>query len=148
MAFTKAQLRAELLTDSVSLGYAPFVASNNDMALADLINDKTKGGNIDKTKITAAELQSCVVATEGISLSVAQSTLWQHILIAAADGGVLLSDSQIRNQILLVFTANGAGTTKSKINALQQRPGSRAEALWGEGTTVSAGDVSHALRDV
>ena len=148
MAFTKAQLRAELLTDTGGLGYAAYVTANNDVTLAELLNDKTKGGNIDKTKVTAAELQSCVIATEGISLSVAQSALWQHILIAASDGGVILSDAQIRNQILQVFTAGGAGTTRSKVGALQQRAGSRAEALWGEGTTVSAGDVSRALRDV
>jgi len=147
MAMTKAALYTELTTDPQSLGYASLVASNSDKALADLLNDKTKGGNIDRVRITSSELQSCVIATEGIALSVAQATLWSHLLIAAADGGVLMSDSQIRNQIQQVFTASGAGTTRAKINNAQQRAGSRAEVLWGEGASVSHGDVSNALRN-
>ena len=148
MAFTKAQLRAELLTDAGGLGYAPYVTANNDTTLADLLNDRTKGGNIDRVRVTAAELQSCVVASEALALTTAQSNLWVALLTAAADGGILLSDNQIRNQILAVFTASGAGTTRSKVSTLQQRAGSRAEALWGEGTTVSYADVGVALRNV
>ena len=147
MAMTKAALYTELTTDPQSLGYAPFVAANNDKALADLLNDKTKGAAIDRVRVTASELQSCVIAAEAVALTPAQAALWTHILLAAADGGILMSDNQIRNQILAVFTATGGGTTKAKISNAQQRLGSRAEVLWGENASVSHGDVGIALRN-
>lgn len=146
MAYNKTTLLAELQADPMTLGYASLVAANNDVALAALLNDKTKGGTIDKVYITANELQSCVVASEFTALTSTQIALWQAILVAASGAGIPIADIQIRQQLGVVFPNGGAGTTKAKINVAQQRAGSRAEALWGDGTVVSAGDVSLALR--
>ena len=145
MAMTKAALLAELQADPQTLGYAALVAANNDKALADLLNDKTKGGTIDRVTVSASELQSCVVGSEFLTLTVAQQNLWNAVLSAAADGGVRMSNANIRAQALAVWA--GGTTTRSNLGAAQTRAGSRAEVLWGEGTTVSFADVGIALRN-
>jgi hypothetical protein len=142
---TKATLKAELQNDPQTLGYAALVAANNDVALAALLNDKTKGGSISRVTVTAAELQSCVVAAEYASLTADQKSLWQCILLAAADGGVRMSNANIRAQALAVWA--GGTTTRTNLGAMQDRTGSRAEALRGEGASVSFSDVGIALRN-
>jgi len=142
---TKAALLSELQTDSQALGYAALVAANNDAALAVLLNDKTKGGTISRTIVTATELQSCVVGSEYLSLTADQKSLWQSILLAAADGGVRMSNTNIRAQALAVWA--GGTTTRTNLGNAQDRAGSRAEALWGDGASVSVGDISNALRN-
>ena len=145
MAMTKAALLSELQTDSQALGYAALVAANNDSALATLLNNKTKGGTIDRVTITASELQSCVVGSEYLTLTADQKSLWQSILLAASDGGVRMLNANIRAQALAVWA--GGTTTRTNLGAAQTRAGSRAEALWGEGAAVSVADVSNALRN-
>ena len=142
---TKAALKAELQNDPQTLGYAALVAANDDVALAHLLNDKTKGGSVNRVTVTAAELQSCVVAAEYASLTADQKSLWQCILLAAADGGVRMSNANIRAQALAVWA--GGTTTRTNLGAMQDRAGSRAEALWGEGASVSHSSVSDALRN-
>ena len=145
MAMTKAALLAELQADPQTLGYAALVAANNDKALADLLNDKTKGGAIDRVTVSASELQSCVVGSEYLTLTADQKSLWQSILLAASDGGVRMLNANIRAQALAVWA--GGTTTRTNLGAAQTRAGSRAEVLWGEGATVSYSDVGIALRN-
>jgi len=145
MAFTKTQLYNELVTDAGGLGYAPYVAANNDSALADLLNDKTKGGNINRISGTASDLQSCVDTAEYAALTGPKQNLWTAILIAAIGNGVPLSNANFQAQAVYIWPA--AGPTITALVALLTRPGSRAEALWGDGTTVSVSDISNALRN-
>jgi len=144
MAMTKAALLAELQTDSQALGYAALVAANDDVGLAALLNDKTKGGSINRVTINASELQSAVVASEYAALSADQKALWHDLLQAAANGGVLISNTNIRNQALAVWA--GGTASRTNLSNMQTRAGSRVEALWGEGASVSYTDVSNALR--
>jgi hypothetical protein len=148
MAITKAALKTELQTDPASMGYAAGVASNNDEALADLLNDLTlgtsKGYTLTKKTITAAELQSCVVVSEWQSRTAEQKSAWQNLLIASAYTGVPTTNANIIAQAQAIWNAT---TTLDNLAAAIVRPCSRAEFLGSEGTSVSAADVSNALRN-
>ena len=148
MAISKAALKTELQTDPATLGYAPHVASNNDEALADLLNDLTlgtsKGYTLTKKNITAPELQSCVVVSEWITRSGEQKSAWQNLLIASAYTGVPTTNANIIAQAQSIWNAT---TTLDNLAAAISRPCTRAEFLGGELTSISAADVSNALRN-
>ena len=142
---TKAALKTELQTDPQTLGYAALVAANNDVALAALLNDKTKGGSIPRTLGTASDLQSCVDSAEYAALTGPKQGLWTAMLIAAIGNGVPLANAGFQAQAVYIWPA--AGPTLTALTALLTRAGSRAEALWGDGTSVSFSQVSDALRN-
>ena len=141
--FTSAQLKTGLQTDPAGLGYAPLVAAHDAIGLAGLLNDTTKGGTIIRATVTAADLQGCVVPAEYAALSAVQQNAWSAILVAAAGNGVPVSNANIRAQVTAIWGA--ATTTRANCAALQSRPGSRAEALWGDGTVVTDLDVRQVL---
>ena len=141
------QLKAEIETGPLAAALAPFVADSNHDEVAKRLNDPTQGGtNLDRQRVDAATLQSAVVPVEFLTLDMQKIGLWHSILIAATGVGVPIADPQIRQQIFTVFTATGAGSTRSKMQALQSRPASRGEELFGEGTLITPYDVAKALR--
>jgi hypothetical protein len=148
MAISKTALNTELQTDPDTLGYASYVASNNDQALANLLNDISigisKGYSLTKKTITAAELQSCVIISEWQSRTDEQKSAWTNLLIASAYTGVPTTNANIISQAQSIW--NNTTTLNNLANAIV-RSCSRAETLGGEGTIVSAADVSNALRN-
>lgn len=148
MAITKAALKTELQTDPATLGYAPYVAANDDEALAALLNDlalgTSKGYTLTKRNITAPELQACVVVSEWTSRTADQKTAWQNLLIASSYTGVPTTNANIIAQAQAIWNAT---TTLDNLAAAIVRPCTRAEFLGGESTSISAADVSNALRN-
>jgi hypothetical protein len=134
------QLRNELINDPVSMGYS----GNNVEQMTEMINepDEPKHGTVDVESVTKEDMQKAVVATEWSALADApKERLWQSIL---ALDSVPVSDTNIRNQIQEIW---GVGTTtRSNLVALQTRPASRAEALWGAGITISKTEVRQAIQ--
>lgn len=142
MAVDLATLNAELETDPLGLGYATFVAAGNATHMAALVNDRSLGaGVVVVDSVTTTDMQRAVVATEYLTLAAPQRDLWLAIL--SASDSVPVADSLIRAQILAVWLA---GTdTRSNLGALQTRPASRGELLFGAGVTVTALDCSMAI---
>ncbi len=139
MAFTLTQLAAEINTDPTALGLVALKAAGSDQAIADVLNLSRVGITVDRNDIRAKELQGAVVTAEYLALAQPQRDLWQALLtIAPLDAG----DANTKASVAAVFSA---GPTRTALVALATRQGSRAEQLWGTGTTVSAISVSRAL---
>lgn len=141
--FTDAQLAAELNGDPTGRGYAPHIASGNDVALAQNIN-QPDAGMIDRLTITPDIFQTAVVASEYTSLTDQMRSLWQTIVTASVQTGVPIKNTSIRSQIVAIWPQGS--TTRTNLAAMQQRMGSRAEVLWGDGTVVQTSDIARALR--
>lgn len=142
MPINLAQLRTEIQTDPLALGYAPFVASGNDGGIQDLLNTPS-GRSVQRETVTANQLLGTVTASEYAALTAVQRDLWQAILTATANSGVPLKDAQIRSQLGAVW---GSGTTtRAAIVALQTNSNaSRADFLFGESVTIP--QIALALR--
>jgi hypothetical protein len=141
--FTQAQLQTELSTDPKSLGYATKIAASDWQGCADLINALTGAGaaTINVKTVDTLTLQEAVVGSEAAALTPAQSALWAALLLTA-EGNVPVGNSNIQSQALAVWASTT--TTRANLIALLTRVGSRAEVLWGQGTTVSENDVINA----
>ena len=92
--------------------------------------------------VSTSALQNAVLASDYTGLTAAQQQLWLTIIVAGG-GHIDVSQTGIRNQIGSIF---GAGTTtRANLLALQTRAGSRAEALFGLGTTLSSTDIANGV---
>ncbi len=140
MTINYSQLKTEIQTDPAALGYAPFIASGSDNAIADLLN-AVGAFSINRTRIPAVEVVNAIVPTEWTALTADEKNRISFIVSA---GEVDASAANTRSAFLAAFA--GGTTTRANLVALQTRPGSRAEALFGSGTFVSADDVAKALR--
>lgn len=144
---TIAAIRDELLKDPDVMRYSNNVASRNDTALANMLNDQSTGASrgytLDRKAVSKAELQACVIGGEYLELNAAQIGLWAAILASSMDGYVDMQSDTIRQQISAVWSR--AVSTSARIAAVKTRNCSRAEMVWGEGTVIPVSDVSAAL---
>ena len=135
-------LKNELITDPQTLGYSVFISSLDYGSVAGILN-VVGGGTIDPERVTAMVLQGAVDAGEFAALTSDAKTMWLSILQAAGERGLSATNSNIRAQILNIW---GAGTTtRTNLGAIQTRPASRMEMLFGESTTVTPQAVGRAL---
>lgn len=148
MAVVLSALRTELLTDPASLGYASYVSAGSFSILTGMLasvsaNAGTATSTIDVGTVYAAAMQICVVASEYGTLTGAQRDLWNAALTAAVNG-IAISNTVFRGQITTVWSAGLSGT-RNNLLALQSRPCSRVETLFGEGTRVDVNEVARAV---
>lgn len=141
-----AALKTEIQTDPLGLGYdvSPtfYVTNEDDMAVAGLLNEV--GGSsetIEPDFVSAADAQAAVLGSEWAGLSDVKQRGWLAIV---GLGEIPVKNANIRAQITAIWDP---GTTRDNLIALQTRDASRAEALFGEGVTVSHTDVAIALRE-
>jgi hypothetical protein len=140
-AFTTAQLTAEINTDPKALGYAAFVASGNDTGVAALLNATYAGvGTVWLTRVPTSALVGSIVWADVSGMTQAQVELLQLLLLT---GTVDASNPNIRGMFTGLFA--GKTTLTNMTAAAQKVAPSRAEELWGAGTTVTVLDVAHAL---
>lgn len=152
---TTTQLKAEIQNDPAALGYAPFVAANDFLGAANLINAVNAAISIKRPDVMAAEVLQAVdvrdVAFPNVSAVPAASqplaTAWFTAVLALSriqlvnnDG----TDTTALKNIKLLLVSGGQGS-QARLNALAVRPGSRAESLWGAGVVVSGADIANAL---
>lgn len=137
-------LRVELLTDPKGLGYSTFVTFRDLNRLVDLLNTRGLTSEVVSIgTITSMDLQANVVGSEYVALTAAQRNLWD-VVIFTGTGGIAISNTNVRGQITAVWSA--ATTTRANLVALQNRPASRAEVLFGENTLIQTGEVDQATR--
>ncbi len=140
-------LSTELTTDPAGLGYAPLVAIRNDAGLPGLLNMVRSTITIAIPVVTKDALKSFLalaisrVYATGFAGSVPYWTailqLWSWLdTIGTSDPGT---------QAVIARALIDGVLLQSEVTALTQRTGSRAEQLWGAGTTIAVADVSRAL---
>lgn len=140
MAINYTALATEINTDPQALGYAPFVAAGNDVAIADALNLVRASIDIDRDTIEAYEVIDATVPAEWTALNAAEKQRYQTITGA---GKINVKNANVRSSFLAMFAAGT--TTRANLAALQSRDGSRAEQLFGAGTSISITDVARAL---
>lgn len=136
-------LHSEITTDPLAMGYA--AVSGQDQAQANLLNALTGPGSATITLASMGRDDFLRGITPGvISLASASATLqakWDRLLsVVRAATSVAVSASDI--QALLGQMVTDGLMTQLQINAFTQRTGSRAEVLFGSGTTITALDVA------
>lgn len=138
------QLKSELQTDPLAIGYAPYVTAGNDNECAALINALTGPG---AATITIPSYSSDAFAT-GIlpavmalgAATTALQTKWQYVLQTALSRQLI--QYAAASPLLSALVADGL-LTSAQVTAFTTRIGGRAEFLWGAGTQVSPVDVMH-----
>ncbi len=138
-----AELNTELTTDPQALGYTPL--DGDDKQDADAINLARVTFQRDNF-ISAVTIEEAVAPAEFPVGSADQfkRDMWRDLLLAVGlEGRVNANGSKLKDKVLLVFPA---GVTRTNLAALQQRDGSRAEVLWGDGSVVSGKAIAKALR--
>ena len=143
MAITPSTLKTEIQQDPKAMGLAPLVAAGNDQGIADLLNSVTSSGTgtTFRNNIQAKEIINAIVAADFAALTALQLAQLQAI---TAQGILDATNANARAIFLNIFV--GMTNTVSALTALASRVASRAELLFGAGTTIEAGDVSFALR--
>lgn len=151
MPLTPAALKAEITTDPLIYGYGPLFEAGSDGAVADLLNklrDGTDGEaaiSVKRPDISPVEILE-VIDTRDLKASPTilegswfeSITQYQSVRFVNEDG----SNTRVRSNLnRLVVDTNGSQT---RLNAIANRVGSRAEQLFGVGIAVSADDVSRA----
>ena len=147
-------LKTEITTDPVAVGYASQL-NKSDIAVAAMCNAITGNGaasiqipSMSKGSWIAAllpleDLVASGLNTSGVALSSGIIAKWTA-RIAEIRGG----DSIIQTTVMIPLL-NSAVTdgliTSTYLTQITTRMGSRAEALFGAGTTIAHQDVSKAL---
>ena len=143
-------LTSELTTDPMKLGYANYLTS--DIAQAGLLNARTGAGSGTVTHIALSRgdwdallipMDDLVVSglnTSGTALAAGVQAKWLARIAAFRAGDPMVSVS-IMTPLLNSAVTDGILTTAS-ITAITTRLGSRAEILWGVGTSVTPKDIA------
>jgi hypothetical protein len=144
-------LKNEITNDPLNLGYAVFVTAGNDQAIADLLNAATGVGAatvtvpaMSRDNFMTAIIPALIVLP---ALSTTIQSKWDRILAVVRAASIInISDPSI--QALLGAAVSDNVLTSDQVSVIGQRTGSRAEVLFGAGTTVTNSDISFALRGV
>jgi hypothetical protein len=145
---TLQEIANEIANDPKSYGYAPFAAVNNDGAIAALLNgpsNTTPTPSVWFSNVSAKALFACIVWSEVAAFTAPK---WEAIntlfTVAAATGGVDATNPLVRSFFVGAFS--GATDTIANMTAISKVASpTRAEELWGAGTSISATDVARAL---
>ena len=139
MPVSVSELRTELTTDPTGLGYAAQIAVGNDAQLAEMVNQVRTTITVFRNDVQSWELLASTVKADWDALAAGDKDLYQALIAA---GRLDATRASLRNLITALFPAGS--TTRTNLQAIAQRTGSRAEQLWG--AAVSVGQVSAALR--
>jgi hypothetical protein len=135
--FSLQALADEINNDPEAIGYRNG-AWKGDQVIADLLNDPANGAQIRREAVPMHEIYAEVVWADFILLSDAKR---QAFALITSTGFL---DASSQNMIDAFTEIFGAGTTLTALNALTNKQGSRAEVLWGDGTTIAVGQVGRA----
>jgi hypothetical protein len=144
MTFTNTQLVTEINTDPKSLGYAALKTAMNYKGLAAVLNSTYTGvGTVFRTDVRAQEVLSALVWSEISSLA---TNSWLTLNSLLIPGIIDATKTTIRNLFTGLFPSATFPTTASNLNAIAIKASpSRAEELWGYGTSVGEQDVATAI---
>lgn len=139
-----AALKSELTTDPTALGYAPLIAIGSDQGLVELLN-QISSVNVTMPSLTRDQFLIAILPAGLVlpTLDAAIQAKWDRLIgLACAAQSILLATI---SALVSLGVSDGLLTT-DQAAAIGQRPGSRAEVLFGAETTVSLADIGIALR--
>lgn len=152
MAVSYAVLHTEITTDPRGYGYAPLLASGNDDGLASLLNKVRDGTDgfpaitVKRTDIASNEVLEAIDSRDlaaspnaGLCSWFQSTTALVRMRLVNDDG----TDTRILGNLRRLYTSDVQGS-RTRLQALATRPGSRAEELFGSGTVLSNFDVGQA----
>jgi hypothetical protein len=156
-----AALKSEIQNDPQTLGYAAFLVSGQDNAIADVLNAPRDGVTpfngvlgtavvVQRADISSAEVLEAVdvrdfpatvngVANLGLATSWFESVTQQRMIRLTNDDG--------NDTLVLANLKRLLGNTQGsqvRLVAASKRAGSRAEKLFGTGTFISQADIAAA----
>ena len=134
-----ADVKLEIQTDPVSLGYGTWATTADDARIQALIHDPTMRPRT-HVLVNSWQVVNCYDPTEFSALSALQATILSAVL---AGGQVDLATSTVRSILSAVFPAV-PGTSRAALLALwagQSQTQSRASEL---GWSLSVGDITYA----
>lgn len=139
---TAQQIRTEIDTDPKTLGYTTLKAqSNGREAVAAKMNEAgASAETLTRTWVDTTEALALVVGSEVISLAQANRDL---LLLVMSTTRIKTGSATMRTTLGGIFAAGT--TSRTNLQGLATRSASRAEALWGEGTVITATQVGEAL---
>jgi len=146
MAIDLVALNTEIQTDPLALGYIKSPTGTRDQKLAalstnaTLLNNQNQSSRVRRGLTPSSQVMAAVVGSELVALSAARQSALQLYISA---GDVDLSSDNVRAALQSIFA--GATVTLSNLATAQDRPRSRAEVLFGDGTVVKYSDVGQAL---
>lgn len=145
---TKQQILDEITNDTENLGYKNIHPSSNpadwktDQVIADLMNAIIPGNTIVRLAISSKEICYSIVMSEVSAISDDERFLLKLYLNPGID-----IDATVDNAFTTLTSIFDQGTmplSRALLLGKIRRDGSRAETLWGEGTSISAGNVGQA----
>jgi hypothetical protein len=151
MPMTDPALLAEINADPAGLGYGPFRSAGNDAGIVKLLNDRTRGLTVPQVASWSAVLKWLAQQGYRSKLQDASTTaaaanrdaaLAILDLIHGAAPGFDVTDAAM----VALFNAVIPAASQAALLALGNVPASRAEVLFGYGTTPTDKDVSRVLR--
>lgn len=152
MAINYSALKNEILNDPNSYGYAPLVAVGNDTDLAVLLNLVRAGISIKRPNVSSSEILEAIdirdflTSPAGVNNNTFAASWFESITQFTS---IRLTNEDNTKTVVrknidrMVADTQGSQT---RLDAVAVRSGSRAEQLFGFGTSVSANDVAIALR--
>ena len=88
--------------------------------------------------VSQTEFNQALLLSEMVGLTAAQLA---YLQILGSNPNGFIYTGRIATQLQTIFTATGAGTVRAQLNQKANRPGSRAEFLFGIGTTITTDDI-------
>ena len=141
MPFTTAQLTAEIQNDPAGLGYAAFFdAADEDQQIAGLLNQVRGTISVFLPNVSPSAVAAALVKADWDALAAGDKQLFASLLAVQSFD---LTSASLRLLFGALFPAGS--TTRANLLAIASRNGSRAEQLWGTGTSVSLTAVAVAL---
>ena len=141
--FSLQALHDEIEADPQVLSYKnPDGSWKGDAVIAEILNDRegAGSGNITRRLIQPREIFDSIPFAEYNAYTQAKRDWLDTALELVGGQGVINgTDPVVWSNLLAVFPAGS--DARANIVAKIQRAGSRAEILWGEGVTVSVGQV-------
>jgi hypothetical protein len=124
------------------LGLAAYTANaGKDQTQADQMNTPQAGITVRRNVASSREVMSAIAGADFVALAVGGR---DYLIALVSPGEVDLGSDVVRASLTAAFPA---GATRDRLIALADKtPASRAEQLFGIGTTISATDVAMALR--
>ncbi len=146
------QLNSELHNDPVHIGYATLLAAGNTAATAAALNARSGPGagvltmaSVPHDLFIASVLPELAsFYTTLASLPAAKQTLYSGALQMMLTSKAVLPAVPSTQSFLASMVGDGL-LSSTALTSITTRTCSRAEALWGENSSVSQMDVVHAL---
>ena len=152
-------LRNEIQTDPQALGYAPFVSGGQDGAVCDVINFIRDGVTaafngvvgtaitVRRSDVSPNEVLEAIDLADLITTATTIQCSWLESITQTRTMRLLNDDGTNTRVLSNLRSLLAAGSqSRTRLNNVANRNGSRAESLFGTGTVIVPDDVAKALR--